>query len=230
MWEALGETAIIYASIRRTCKENGWTPNDVLESILDRGGTYLFPLFNFGFCHGHGLDVNAPSNNGILSEAARLHPAAVRVAHPIVGFAVIGPDADEYGKLNNYSGFGEGSAFELVLKNNGQSVAIDLPESMSMTHYHHIEEINDVDYRFLKHFSYNEFDAGLFVRHEDVVTHVDLMGERLWHMGLYSGNRPGINDGMRAINTRDMFVTVSDVIQSGQAKGLLWRGRKPFDC
>ena len=244
MWDVLepGDTAIIYASISRVCREKNWTPKDVLDSLLNKvspDGTLLFPLFHFGWCHGESFDIRyTPSNNGILSETARMHPEAIRTTNPIVGFAVIGKHAEDFKRLDNIDGFGSGSPFELVAELDGKSVAVDLPEYMSMTHYHYIEWLHSAPYRFTKSFTSLYTDENgkteqrtydLFVRKKGVVTYIDLMGENLWAKGFYKGNRPGIGDGMRSIKVGDLIRNITVTIQSGRAKGLLYRERKPFD-
>jgi len=219
------------------------TPDDVLDSLLERvgpEGTLLFPLFNFKWCQGVSFDIRrTPSNNGALSEAARLHPDSVRTKHPIVGFAVIGKHKDSIENCDNKDGFGRGSPFSEVTNQGGKSVAIDLPEYMAMTHYHHFERLHSVEYRYTKQFSapytYSDGMIGnptysLFVRKQGVITYVDVMGEKMWDDGLYEGNRPGIGDGMRSINAVDFYRAVTNVIRKDKAKGLLWREAKSFDA
>ena len=76
-----------------------------VQSFLDAvgaEGTVLFPLFNFGFSNGEPFDIrNTPSKMGKLTEAARLHPDAVRTGHPVYSFAVIGAKADRFKGIDN---------------------------------------------------------------------------------------------------------------------------------
>ena len=110
---------------------------------------------------------------------------------------------------------------------------LDLMDQNSMTFYHHIEQMNEVPYRYHKEFTgqYIDWDGnestrtyGLFVRdiEKGVLTHVNPMGELLWENGLYSGYRPKDDTGLRVISANHMFSFVSEYIQSGQAKGLLY--------
>ena len=55
-----------------------------------------------------------------------------------------------------------------------------------------------------------------------VVTAVNPMGERLWELGLYSGDRPGENSGLRVIEARSLYDATAEVIRSGRALGLLY--------
>jgi aminoglycoside 3-N-acetyltransferase len=48
------------------------------------------------------------------------------------------------------------------------------------------------------------------------------MGEILWEQGLYSGSRPNEGIGLRTISARKMYASVSEVIKSDRAYGLLY--------
>jgi aminoglycoside 3-N-acetyltransferase len=93
--------------------------------------------------------------------------------------------------------------------------------------------MHEVPYRFHKEFTgdYTDWDGkkssrtyGLFVRNLDmgVLTHVNPMGELLWENGLYTGLRPKVETGLRLIPSNKMYSFVSNYIQAGLAKGLLY--------
>lgn len=239
-----GDTVLIHSNIARTIrrfsKDRSNRPGIELfvKSFLDAvgaSGTILFPVFNFGFSEGEPFDIkNTPSKMGKLTETARLHPDAVRTGHPIYSFAVIGAKSDQFENINNKSGYGEDSPFAILRQLNGKIASLDLEDQNSMTFYHHVEEMNDVSYRYMKTFEepYTSWDGtteikeySLFVRNTDmgVKTHVNPAGELLWQDGLYSGFRPKQNCGLRVINANQMFDFVSNIIKSNKAKGLLYR-------
>ena len=218
------------------------TPHDVLRTFQEavgEEGTLLFPLFNFGFARGEPFDIRkTPSEMGILAETARLHPNAVRTGHPIYSFAVIGRRAERFWELENFSGYGADSPFAILRELDGKITVLDLPDQHSMTFYHHVEEMEQVPYRYHKIFRgwYTAYDEkpqerefGLFVRNVDqgVKTHVNPMGERLWAHGLYSGYRPGEGNRLRVIAARALYDTTAHVIRSGQALGLLYTIEEP---
>ena len=246
MWNASGirrgDTVLIHSSLsrlvrrlRRQAVKLG--PHDILKSFQDasgRSGTLLFPLFNFGFARGEPFDIrHTPSEMGVLTEAARTHPEAVRTGHPIYSFAVLGYLAGRFCGIENFSGYGPDSPFAVLRDLDGKIAVLDLADQDSMTFYHHVEEMEQVPYRYHKKFygSYTGFDGiptdrsfGLFVRDlkRGVVTEVNGMGERLWQLGLYEGSRPGEASGMRVIKARALYDATGEVIRSGVALGMLY--------
>lgn len=135
-------------------------------------------------------------------------------------------------KLN--SGYGEDSPFGLLRAMDGRIAVLDLPDQQSMTFYHHVEEMHQVDYRYHKTFTGAYTDAngttekrtyGLFVRDLDrgVLTYVDPAGELLWQKRLYSGCKPSAGCGLRTISAQKMYEAVSEIIISGKARNMLYR-------
>jgi aminoglycoside 3-N-acetyltransferase len=231
-----GDVLLVHSSLKRVLRAHKVSPKEVMESFVEAvgpDGTVLFPLFNFDFTKGIPFDIrNTPSQMGVLTESARTHPNAVRSGHPIYSFAAIGANAHKF-NVNNFSGYGPDSPFHVLRELNGKIGVLDLPDQHSMTFYHHVEEMNDVPYRFHKTFTgqYTDFDGtttereyGLFVRNleKGVQTDVNAMGELLWDKGLYRGDRPGTDAGLRTISAREMYEAVSNVITSGDALGLLY--------
>lgn len=238
-----GDVLLLHSSIKRTFKRYLKTgvrlsPQDILESFLEAigpTGTLLLPLFNFDFTKGVPFDKRStPSHMGVLTEAGRMHPLAVRTGHPIYSFAAIGFAAEKFKGIDNFSGYGSDSPFAVLRKMNGRIAVLDLPDQNSMTFYHHVEEMLEVEYRHHKSFSGNYTDEagnteskkyGLFVRNieKGVITHVDPAGELMWENGLYSGCRPNHGSGLRTIPAQSMYEFVSDIITSGKAKNTLYR-------
>jgi aminoglycoside 3-N-acetyltransferase len=237
------DIVLIHSSVKRTLRRylkagHRLDTADILQSFLQAvgpGGTVLFPLFNFDFTTGVPFDIRTtPSRMGALSEAARLHPGAVRTGHPIYSFAVIGAEARRFDGVENFSGYGPDSPFAMLRALDGKIAVLGLPDQHSMTFYHHVEEAHEVPYRYHKTFTadYTGRDGGsaprtfgLFVRdiEKGVMTAVDPMGERLWADGLYAGHRPDAESGLRVIGARVLFDAVGAVIQAGAAQGLLYR-------
>lgn len=238
-----GDTLLVHSSIKRTFKRylklgTKLTAEDILNSFLEavgESGTVLFPLFNFDFTKSASFNMgDTPSHMGALTEAARKHPKAVRTGHPIYSFAVIGAQSDKFKGLNNFSGYGVDSPFAMLLEMRGKIAVLDLPDQDSMTFYHHVEEMQEVDYRHHKVFngSYTDSsgstenrDYGLFVRNieEGVLTHVNPAGELMWDEGLYSGSRPNEGSGLRVISAQDVYDFTSNIIKSNKAKNILYR-------
>lgn len=238
-----GDTVLIHSSIKRIFKKYlklgiKLSPEDILESFLEavgETGTLLLPLFNFDFTKDIAFDINnTPSHMGALTEAARKHPLAVRTGHPIYSFAVIGAQSSKFKDIDNFSGYGADSPFAVLHDMGGKIAVLDLPDQNSMTFYHYVEEMQNVDYRYHKVFngSYTDSlgnverkDYGLFVRdiEKGVQTHVNPAGELMWSKGLYTGSRPNEGSGLRVVSAQNIYDFVSDIIQSNQSKNILYR-------
>jgi len=214
------------------------SPDLVIRSFLDvlgRQGTLLLPLFNFDFTKGFPFHIRStPSQMGVLTECGRTWPGVIRTGHPIYSFAVIGNKVDLFRGIKNFSGYGADSPFGMLRQIGGKIGILDLPDQNSMTFYHHVEESCNVSYRFHKTFTglytgeddiERQENFGLFVRDVEagVVTHVNPMGERLWSLGLYQGDRPNEGCGLRTISATALFEAVAEVIHAGKANGLLYK-------
>lgn len=236
-----GDTVLIHSSLKRTMVENKLSPDEILESFINtvgENGTLLFPLFNFDFCSGKAFDIRStPSHMGALTESARKHPNAVRTGHPVYSFAIIGKKAKDFTGLCNISAYGSGSPFTKLHEMDGKIAILDAPDQNSMTFYHHVEEIMQVPYRFPKKFKgeYTDYSGEteirrfiIYVRDSDkgVETYVSPMQEILWDEGLYFGDRPKENSGLRTVSARKLFDRVKSVIESRKAKGILYRINK----
>jgi len=237
-----GDTLLVHSNLFRTMARSvklcsNFKVENIIESLLmalGSSGTLLLPLFNFDFPNGITFDIrNSPSQMGILTEAGRFWPGAVRTGHPIYSFAVIGKNSDTFRGLKNFSGYGSDSPFGVLHRLNGKIGVIDLPDQNSMTFYHYVEESLNAPYRYHKQFTGQYVDEdgvestqtfGLFVRDlkAGVLTKLDPMGEILWEKKLYTGFRPYDACGMRVISAQNLFEEVASVLTNGNAEGLLY--------
>jgi aminoglycoside 3-N-acetyltransferase len=239
---AEGDTILIHSNIKRTLSmqrsiDSSVNPCNILESLIEAlgpNGTLLLPLFNFEFTQGTPFDIrSSKSHMGALTEAGRTHPGSVRTGHPIYSFAAIGAKAHLFAGVDNKSAYAKDSPFGILTELGGKIGVLDLEDQHSMTFYHHVEEMLQVDYRYFKSFSGDYTDASgiksqrsyeLYVRDIDkgVKTDVNPAGELLWAEGLYTGHRPNQDTGMRVINAQDMFRFVENLIRSNRANGTLY--------
>ena len=237
-----GDTVLLHSNIRRLLfdlKSKGIKPDIklIIDSFLDSigtNGTLLIPLFNFDFTIGETFDINStPSKMGILTEFFKKNYNIIRTGHPIYSFGVIGCEDKKFLNVNNYSGYGSDSPFGILKDLNGKIAILDLDDQHSMTFYHYIEEINNVNYRYFKKFSGDYIDRNhikdkktycLFVRdiEKGVKTHVNPAGELLWKEGLYKGDKPNVNYGLRTIKSTELFEFISNIIKSGNAENILY--------
>ena len=238
-----GDTMLIHSDIARTIievrKQSGVKigPPEILESFIEAvgpSGTLLFPLFNFDFTKSCKFDIRkTPSQMGALTELVRKDFRTVRTGHPIYSFGVLGSKAQVFHGVDNKSAYAEDSPFGILRRLEGKIAVLDLPDSRSMTFYHHVEELERVDFRYFKDFSGQYTDENgltsektysIYVRDlsRNIVSNANPAGELLWKNGLYRGDRPKENSGLRTIRANDMFGFVSDLINTGNAEGNLF--------
>jgi aminoglycoside 3-N-acetyltransferase len=237
-----GDTVLIHSSMKRAFRyllNQGVesSPRLIVDSLLEQlgnRGTILFPLFNFDFStSGFFSMITTPSQMGAVTEFVRQNYEGHRTGHPIYSFYAIGSNSHEFKGMNNRSGYGKDSPFAKLLELDGKIASIDLDDQNSMTMYHYVEEMHEVDYRYFKTFHgqyenqegvVSQEDYTLFVRdlEKGVKTDVNRMGEILWEDGLYLGNRPGVGNGMRSIKAESFVSRTSKEINQGRASQTLY--------
>jgi aminoglycoside 3-N-acetyltransferase len=186
-----GDTLLVHSSYKSFGEVDGGPQTVVraLEIALGPEGTLIMPTFNFDFNKGVPWDVRTtPSKMGVLTELVRKDPRAKRVFHPFYSFAILGKHAEMLGSLRYKSSYERNSVFGKLRDLNGKIMVIGLSYNDSMTFFHHIEQMEGVDYRFLKQFTGEVTDENgntyndtfeMLVRDIDrgVMTMVDPMGK-----------------------------------------------------
>ena len=158
---AAGDTLLVHSSYKSFGGVDGGpqTAIDALLETLGEEGTLIMPTFNFDFCKGADWNVReTPSQMGFMTNLARQDERATRVFHPIYSFAVIGKHAQAFGELRDKSSYGANSAFAKLRELDGKIMVVGLSYNDSMTFFHHIEEMEGVNYRYLKDFTGNITD------------------------------------------------------------------------
>ncbi|WP_299067724.1 AAC(3) family N-acetyltransferase [uncultured Psychrobacter sp.] len=237
-----GDIVLIHSSLKRLFKKYSalkieLTVEDVLDSFLKvvgESGTLLFPTFNFDFAKGIAFDIsNTVSHMGALTEAARKHPDAVRTGHPLHSFVVIGAKANMFKDVNNFSSFGIDSPLGILHKMDGKIAILNMPEKGSMTFYHYIEEMCELDHRYHKVFTgvyvtssgiREVRDYGMFVRHLDrgIQGNINPAGEIVWKAGLYKGSRPDQGSGLRVASAKNIYELISKILKEQGPEGVLY--------
>lgn len=205
-----GDTLIVHSSYKSFGEVDGGPQTVIraLEAVLgtDRDGTLIMPTFNFDFNKGAPWDVRTtPSKMGVLTELVRLDPRAKRVFHPFYSFAILGKHAEMLGGLRYKSAYERNSVFGKLRDLDGKIMVIGLSYTNSMTFFHHIEQMEGVDYRFLKQFTGKVTDENgntytdtfeMLVRDIDkgVITEVDPMGELMEKEGIIKSRKIGEAD------------------------------------
>lgn len=200
-----GDTLLVHSSYKSLGGVEGGpqTVIDALLHTLGANGTLIMPTFNFDFCKGAPWDVReTPSHMGIITELVRKDPRCQRVFHPIYSFAVIGAQAEFLTAERYKSSYERKSLFGKLRQLDGKIMVIGLSYNDSMTFFHHVEELEGVDYRYLKTFTGRVTDENgqtyedsfqMLVRDLDqgVETMVDPMGALAEEAGLITVRQIG---------------------------------------
>jgi aminoglycoside 3-N-acetyltransferase len=203
-----GDTLLVHSSYKSLGAVDGGPQIviNALESVLGEDGTLVMPTFNFDFNKGTPWDVRTtPSKMGVLTELVRVDPRAKRVFHPFYSFAILGKHAEMLGGLRYKSSYERNSVFGKLRDLDGKIMVIGLSYNDSMTFFHHIEQMEGVDYRFLKQFTGEVTDENgntytdtfeMLVRDIDkgVMTMVDPMGALMEQAGVIRSAKIGEAD------------------------------------
>jgi aminoglycoside 3-N-acetyltransferase len=205
-----GDTLLVHSSYKSFGEVDGGPATVIraLEAALgtDGDGTLIMPTFNFDFNQGKPWDVRKTrSKMGALTEIVRIDPRAKRVFHPFYSFAILGKHAEMLGSLRYKSAYERDSVFGKLRDLDGKIMVIGLSYNDSMTFFHHIEQMEGVDYRFLKQFTGEVTDENgktytdtfeMLVRDIDmgVMTMVDPMGALMEEAGIIKSHKVGDAD------------------------------------
>lgn len=171
--------------------------NALLESVGPEG-TVVVPTFNFEFCRGEDFDpATTPSITGALSEALRKRPAARRTVHPpFHSVAAIGKYADAIADIRSTSSFAKESVFHWLYLQNAKHVLLGCSYAEGVAHFHWLEEMFQVPYRYWKQFRgrvkidgrVEELPYYMYVRRLDIDVdwgnNVDTLGAEFEEAGL----------------------------------------------
>ncbi len=200
-----GDALLVHSSYKSFGGVEGGpqTVIDALLHVLGIEGTLIMPAFNFDFCKGEPWDVrHTPSHMGIITELVRQDPRSLRVFHPIYSFSIIGKQAEFLTKERYKSSYERYSVFGKLRQLDGKIMVIGLRYNDSMTFFHHVEELEGVDYRYLKAFTGMVTDENgqtyedsfqMLVRDIDqgVETMVDPMGNLAEEKGIIKSQKIG---------------------------------------
>jgi aminoglycoside 3-N-acetyltransferase len=203
-----GDTVLVHSAFKSFGGVEGGpqTVIDVLLEILTPEGTLIMPTFNFDFNKGQPWDVRTtPSQMGVLTELVRTDPRAKRVFHPFYSFAIIGKYAGELTRERYKSSYERKSVFGKLRDLDAKIMIIGLDYTHSFTFVHHVEQMEGVDYRFIKAFTGEVTDENgrtysdtfyMLVRNLDkgVITEVNPMGAVLERRGVVTLHKIGDAD------------------------------------
>jgi aminoglycoside 3-N-acetyltransferase len=218
-----GDTVLVHSAYKSLGGVEGGpqTVIDALLELLTPEGTLIMPTFNFDFNEGAPWDVRTtPSKMGILTELVRLDPRARRVFHPFYSFAIIGKYADELTRERYKSSYERKSVFGRLRDLDGKIMIIGLDYTQSFTFVHHVEQMEGVDYRFIKGFTGQVTDENsntysdtfyMLVRDRDrgVITEVNPMGAVLEARGVVTVRQIG-NASVKLMKANEAYRMIAE--------------------
>jgi aminoglycoside 3-N-acetyltransferase len=140
------DVALNYASI-------GGLVIDTFLDVLGPSGTLIVPTYSYSIGRGEIFDVeNTPSGIGEFSELFRTRYAAVRSRDPMVSSAAVGPLGRDVLRNISQSCYGEGSTFENLRRAKAKICCLGISLYWA-TFRHHIEQLAQVPFRFVKTFT-----------------------------------------------------------------------------
>jgi aminoglycoside 3-N-acetyltransferase len=178
VWMVQADLTRITWALRRARLQHG--PNELLDAfiqVIGPSGTLLVPTFNHDLHDGESFDVRyTPTITGALGEAARIHPAFTRTAHPLHSVAVAGAGRQELSASTERSSFGPASPFAYMHRHDAQILALDIEVTYALTYIHHVEEMERVGYRTWRNVA---------------IDHTAADGARAWTTYRHFAKRPG---------------------------------------
>ena len=232
-----GDVVLVHSSYKSLGPVDGGpqTVVDALLEVLTPSGTLIMPTFNFNFNKGEPWDVRTtPSHMGVLTEVVRVNPESRRIFHPFYSFAILGTLKDELTKARYKDSYGTDSIFMQLRKLDAKIMVIGLSYTHSMTFFHHIEQMEGVDYRFIKAFTGKVTDETgktyedtftMLVRNIDlgVQTEVDPMGAVLEERGVVSIHKIGEAE-VKMMKANDIYRVTAEEMKKNPA--LMYRIEK----
>ncbi|MEA1892494.1 MAG: AAC(3) family N-acetyltransferase [Campylobacterota bacterium] len=204
---------------------------DKLIEKLGKEGTLLIQTFDWRFCNGKKFDIlKSKSQTSFLGNTALKRDDFIRTQHPIYSFAVTGKYKDELASLNNIGAFDKDSPFFYIYTKKAKMMIIDIPLQNSFTFVHHVEDIEQVNYRYNKSFTSKYIDGkgiennktyDMYVRDikNNVLTYFQPLEELLIEnnaMDIYTVEELVIRD----IDLHKAYHIIEDDIRNNNAKSL----------
>ncbi len=233
-----GDTIFVHSSFTSLSHARGGVeggPQTVIDAMLEvltPEGTLIMPTFNYDFLHGKTWDIRtSPSILGILTELVRQDARAKRMYHPTHSVAAIGKRADEVAAIRSFDCFGATSIYQKLRDWNAKILVIGLIYSKSITIIHHVEQLAEVDYRFMKEFTGTAIDwdgiprqetISMYVRDVDrgVVLDIEPMG-RILDAQVAHKRKVGLGD-FRLLDANDLFDVAYKALKEHKGPGLTY--------
>lgn len=209
-----------------------------LREAVGPEGTLVMPTFNFSFCKGEVFDrEQTPSAVGMLTEAFRKLPETLRTwSPPYHTLAAAGPRAAEICSIESLTSFGRDSVFQYLHDVGAKQLLIGCDYQDGVAHFHWLEELIGVPYRFWKKFEGQVRLNGvqshrvffMYARRQDIPTHMDanLLGNEFEQAGYVQKTDVGLCR-LRAFDLRDFKLQLEPRLAAEPEALLVTEDRTP---
>jgi aminoglycoside 3-N-acetyltransferase len=123
------------------------------REVLGDGGTWVVPTYSYTYTKRQVYDpATSPSTIGAFTELFRKLPGVRRSIDPNFSVGVLGPLADEIIADLPREHFGRDSVYDRLIRLDAKQANVGVGFRYA-TFVHHVEQMNEVPYRYLKRFS-----------------------------------------------------------------------------
>lgn len=117
-----------------------------------RTGTIVVPAFTYSFTKNEAFNVQRTSSTvGLFSEYFRNLPGVARSKNPLFSVCSFGKYANDFRDSSKSDAFGKDTAFDILEKLDGKILCLGCSLDR-ITFTHHVEQIENVPYRYFKYF------------------------------------------------------------------------------
>ena len=98
---------------------------------------------------------STPCESGAFSTYILKKKNSIRQLHPLASVTALGKNSKLFCNDNSKNAYGSKSPFSRMIKTNTKFISIGIKYNLNCTQIHHLEQINNVPYRFFKEFKQN---------------------------------------------------------------------------
>ena len=127
---------------------------DCLKKRITNKGTLVFPTYSWDFCEKKSFNYKLTRTiSGALSNITLQRKDFKRTKNPIFSFTVYGSKKKILCDMNHFNCFSLNSPFGYLIKNKAKHLFINLDYQDAMTFVHVAEQLEKVNYRYMKTFN-----------------------------------------------------------------------------
>lgn len=154
-----GDTVLVNSNILKIIintnrKINASDLIHILKKKVTKKGTLIFPTYSWDFCKYKKFDyLKTKTICGSMSNLSLLDKDFIRSKNPIFSFSVFGKNKYKIANMSHKNCFSMKSPFGYLINNKGKNLFIDIDHKEANTFVHVAEQLQKVNYRYLKTFS-----------------------------------------------------------------------------